>query len=94
MKALANQALSLLGHKVGVTVAIEKTAAQTNARILRGIEDRGAGEPDLAGLDNARGSALIDWANGGKDRAFAAIAPRLVRLPKYQAARQPALAGV
>lgn len=94
VKQLANQVLSLIGHKVAVTVAIEQTTSQQNARILRGVEDRGEGGADLAGLTNQHGWRLIDWAAGGKG-AFAKIAPKLERLAAYQAlAPQPAMAGV
>lgn len=94
VRALANQALELVGHKVGVTVAVEKMANSSNkVRILRAVEDRGPGGTDLAGLTNEQGWKLIDWQNGGKDRAFSKIAPRLVRLQKFASAAQPALAG-
>lgn len=92
VKALANQALALIGHKVGVTIAIEQMTNGNNARILRAIEDRGPGAADIAGLTNAEGWKLIDWQNGGKGN-FAAMAPRLSRLQKYLADAQPALAG-
>lgn len=84
VRSLANETLSLVGHTVGVTVAIEKTVNGLNARILRSIEDRGAGKPDIAGLTNERGWQLIDWEKGGKG-TFAQIAPRLVRLSKFRA---------
>lgn len=92
VKNLANQALSLVGHKVGVTIAIEQMGNGNNARILRAIEDRGAGNADLAGLTNDAGWKLIDWQNGGKGN-FKTMAPRLKRLQGYLAAAQPALAG-
>lgn len=89
VKALANQATSLVGHKVLVTVAIEKMANANKSRILRSIEDRGAGEADLAGLTVQEGWKLIDWVNGGKDGSFGKIAPKLARLQTYLAAQQP-----
>jgi hypothetical protein len=85
VKALANQALQLVGHKVGVTVAIEKMSGGNKVRILRGLEDRGAGASDIAQMDNSQGWRLIDWVNGGKDRSIAKIAPKLARLKQYQA---------
>lgn len=92
VKSLANQATALVGHKVLVTVAIEKTASNQNARILRAIEDRGAGEADIAGLTNLDGWKLIDWVNGRKGD-LAKLAPKLSRLQKYSAAAQPVGAG-
>lgn len=92
VKKLANQALTLLGHKVLVNIAIEQMGSGNNARILRAIEDRGAGGSDIENLTNAEGWKLIDWQNGGKGN-FPKIAPKLARLQKYVAAAQPALAG-
>lgn len=94
VQQLANLALALVGHTVGVTKAIEK-GGNGNNRVLRALEDQGVAA-DLAGLTNQDGAKMIPWETGGKGN-FAKIAPKLARLNKYraaEAAQQPALAGV
>ena len=81
VRDLAKLATSLIGHRVGVTVAVEK-AGTKNVRVLRAIEGRGAVQ-DLAGYDVSNGHTLIDCT--APDRAK--IAPKLARLNK---AAQPA----
>lgn len=76
VKALAKRATGLIGHRVGVSVAIEKANGK-NVRILRSIEDRGVA-PDLAGYDVTNGFTLIDWTEPNR----AKIAPKLARLSK------------
>jgi len=76
VKALAKEATGLVGHKVLVTIAVEKAGGK-NVRILRAIEDRGI-DSEHDGLTLADGAALIDWTE--KERAK--IAPKLVRLNK------------
>jgi len=81
VRELAKHATNLIGHRVGVTVAVEKANGK-NVRILRALEDRGQ-VSDLAGYDVSNGHTLINWQETSK----AKIAPKLVRLNK---AAQPA----
>ena len=85
-KALANEALALIGHAVTITKAIEKTTENQNARVIRGFQDRGEAQDFPGGTDNKLSWQMIDWDNGGVNRAFAALAPKLKRLKTY---RQP-----
>lgn len=78
-KALARLAQDLIGHKVLISVSIEK-AGKTKVRILKAIEDRGV-DPDLAGYTLETSHALINW----NTEARAKLAPKLVRLRKYRA---------
>lgn len=76
VKALANLATALVGHKVLVTIGVEKANGK-NVRLLRAIEDRGQ-DAEFDGLTNAGGGAMIDWT----EEERAKIAPKLVRLAK------------
>lgn len=75
-KELAKLATSLIGHRVGVSVAVEKANGR-NVRILRALEDRGV-VADLQGYDVSNGHTLINW----QEQTKAKIAPKLVRLNK------------
>jgi hypothetical protein len=75
-KELAKLATSLIGHKVGVSVAVEK-AGTKNVRVLRALEDRGP-VADLAGYDVSNGYTLVNW----QEETKAKIAPKLARLNK------------
>lgn len=80
VKALAKQATQLVGHKVGVTLRVEKfipkgSTSSRKVRTLISIEDRGPDET-LNGVDISTGHTLIDWT----DQARAKMAPNLVRL--------------
>ena len=69
-----------------ITKAIEKTTENQNARVIRGFQDRGEAQDFPGGTDNKLSWQMIDWDNGGVNRAFAALAPKLKRLKTY---RQP-----
>lgn len=80
VRALAKQATQLVGHKVGVTLRVEKftpkgSTSSRKVRTLISIEDRGPDET-LNGVDISTGHTLIDWT----DQARAKMVPNLVRL--------------
>lgn len=88
-KALANEAMALVGHQVGVTKAVERAGSgNNNVRVLRSIEDQGVAA-EFAGLKNQEGHKYIDWKNGGKGN-FAKIEPKLARLQRYREAEAAA----
>ncbi|MAL06950.1 MAG: hypothetical protein CMH36_09005 [Microbacterium sp.] len=76
-KHLARRATELIGHRVGVSVAVEKAGGK-NVRILRSIEDRGV-DSDAQGLTLADGWRHIPWG----DANYAKIAPKLERLNRH-----------
>lgn len=83
VKAQAAALTSLVGHRVAVTLRIEKGNGVNN-RILAAYEDRGVDERfrDAQGgstLSLAQGAAQIDWTHNFKPNRVE-IAPRLVRL--------------
>ena len=78
-RALANELAGLVGHRVLLTKVIVKENEQ-NIRLCRGVQDRGPGEADIAGLTNKTGWQLIDWSAEARVK----MAPKLARLNKYR----------
>lgn len=87
-RAIANQAIALLGHTVLVTKAIEASAdGQSKTRLIRGIEDQGLAAGYSTEFNLVAGASMINWQSGGAG-AFPKVAPKLERLQSVLAQAQ------
>lgn len=80
VRNLANELMKLVGHRVLVQKVVEKGKGG-NVRVIRGVQDRGPGAEDIAGLANSSGWSHIDWTASDDRRKIAA---KLKRLAGYQ----------